>query len=209
MPDVTEPSAICGLPRDRHGRRVPWFVAWIDGAPDFRVIRERGIMDAYQRNLCWVCGTSRGREAAFVIGPMCTVNRVSPEPPSHRACATYSAKVCPFLSVPSMRRRERGLPEERMPNSEFASQDNPGVAVVWNCGKWKPFPIGDGGVLFELGEPSRVNWYTHGRAATRAEAEESLDNSLPRLTEYAEKENGGVLDLAARVAQARTFLPKT
>jgi hypothetical protein len=200
---IAEPTSISGLPRDKHGRRVPWFVAWIDGVPDFRVVRERGIMEAYRRNLCWVCGTDRGREAAFVLGPMCTVNRVAPEPPSHRACATYSAKVCPFLATPTRRRRERGLPEDRLPNSEYADQGNPGVAVVWFCTTWKPFPIGDGGVLFEIGPPTRVNWFAHGRA------EAALEAGVARL-DAMDKEQG--LDprqeLVGRLRDARALLPK-
>ena len=37
-----------------------------------------------------------GVHKAFVIGPMCAVNRViAPEPPSHRDCGTFSARVLP------------------------------------------------------------------------------------------------------------------
>lgn len=32
------PRRMAELPTDHIGRPVPWFVAWIDGKPDFRVI---------------------------------------------------------------------------------------------------------------------------------------------------------------------------
>jgi hypothetical protein len=36
---------------------------------------------------------------SFVVGPMCGINRNSAEPPSHKECAQWSARNCPFLSV--------------------------------------------------------------------------------------------------------------
>jgi hypothetical protein len=35
---VAEPPGVAVLPRDRHGRPVPWFVGWPGGVPDFRTI---------------------------------------------------------------------------------------------------------------------------------------------------------------------------
>jgi hypothetical protein len=40
------PGRIALLPTDKHHRPVPWFVAFIDGVPDFRVIRPGGIQIA-------------------------------------------------------------------------------------------------------------------------------------------------------------------
>lgn len=67
------PARVAALPRDEAGRPVPWFVATVDGKPDFRIIKPGAINEAVRRNICWVCGKLRfGRTSqSFVIGPMC------------------------------------------------------------------------------------------------------------------------------------------
>jgi hypothetical protein len=52
------PARMTKLPIAESGFPVPWFVAFLDGKPDFRVIREGGIPDAYYKRLCWlgICG---------------------------------------------------------------------------------------------------------------------------------------------------------
>src|SRR5437764_29347 len=96
------PSRLKLLPVDERGFPVPWFVAWIDGKPDFRVVDQRKMAIAVSEKRCWVCGDFLGRYMAFVIGPMCAVNRVSSEPPSHRECAEFSVRACPFLTKPKV-----------------------------------------------------------------------------------------------------------
>ena len=114
IPESEMPGRIRILRRNKAGYPVPWFVATIGGQPDFRVIAPGRIQDALRRSLCWVCGVPflRQEDRAFTIGPMCAVNRVSAEPPSHRDCAVFSARFCPFLSTPQMVRRERHIPGE-------------------------------------------------------------------------------------------------
>lgn len=203
-----EPPMVARLPHDKHGRPVPWFVHRADdGTPDFRVVRPGGIPDAVRRNLCWVCGTDRGREAAFVIGPMCAVGRVISEPPSHRVCATYSALACPFLTTPRMRRRESGLPEGGW-TAGNAIKRNPGVACVWFTNKFDIVAAPGGGVLFEIGAPSRVSWYAEGRRATREEVLASIDSGYHLLVEEAERDGPAALaELAQRRGNTLALLP--
>src|ERR1700757_2055277 len=96
------PARIQSLPVDARGFPVPWFVEWFhaDGTPfeypemsiragdypDFRVVDSRKFGIAHREKRCWVCGGPRGKYVAFVIGPMCAINRVSSELPSHRDC---------------------------------------------------------------------------------------------------------------------------
>lgn len=204
---ITMPPNMARLPRDKHSRPIPWFVHIDDnGVPDFRVIRRNGINDAQRFQLCWVCGQPRGRYAAFVIGPMCAINRVSAEPPSHRDCAIYSARACPFLSTPTMQRRERGLPDDHHVAGVMVTR-NPGVALVWITRDWKPFRAPNG-VLFELGDPTETLWYAHGREATRAEVQHSIDTGFPVLREAAEKDGPeGVAELERHVQAAQALLP--
>jgi hypothetical protein len=210
MNDLAIPERMKGLPRDKHGRVVPWFVANIDGEWDFRVIRSGGLGEAVNLKLCWVCGQPRGSYAAFVIGPMCAVNRTSSEPPAHRDCALYSAQVCPFLTTPNMKRRDRHLPEDMVDPAGISILRNPGVALVWVTKKWWIRPDPDGRPLFDIGEPDQTYWFAHGREATRAEVEASIESGLPILREYAAVDGArGLRELDAQVARARKVIPAT
>lgn len=204
---ITMPARIARLPRDKHDRPIPWFVLRDDnGTPDFRVVRDHGIADAFRFELCWVCGQRRGAWSAFVVGPMCAVNRVSAEPPSHRDCAVYSAQACPFLANPAMRRRDRNLPEHVDPPGEMITR-NPGVALVWVTRTWHPFRAGPG-ILFRLGDPSETLWYAHGRDATRAEVLTSIQTGMPILLDAAEEDGGdAVAELEAARRAVDVLLP--
>jgi hypothetical protein len=196
---VEMPPRIARLPRDKHGRPTPWFVAWIDGQPDFRVIRAGGIEEATRFDRCWVCGQRRGSYSAFVIGPMCAVNRISAEPPAHRECAIYSARACPFLATPNMHRRERGLPEDFVDPPGTMITRNPGVALVWVTRKFERFTVDDG-FLFDVGAPLETLWFADGRKATREEVLASIESGLPLLRGEAEREG----DEAMRHLEAQT-----
>jgi hypothetical protein len=211
-PEIPEPPAVARLPRDKHGRPVPWFVAWIDGTPDFRIIRPGGVADALRLELCWVCGQTRGRHAAFVIGPMCAVNRVTAEPPSHLPCAIYSARACPFLSTPTMHRRDRGLVEKgATPAAGATILRNPGVALVWSSRTWQPFPVpasavragvAQPGSLIDVGEPTSWSWWAEGRPATHDEVDASIQSGMPLLMEQAVAQGPKAVAELARMAQA-------
>lgn len=212
---IPMPAPIARLPRDRHGRPIPWFVHIDDdGIPDFRVIRRGGLQDAHRFGWCWVCGQTRGRHAAFTIGPMCAVNRVSAEPPSHLECAVYSARACPFLNTPTMRRRDRDLGPLDDATAGVAIVRNPGVALVWSSRTWAPFNVPPmagrptAGVLWNVGDPTAVSWWAHGRQATRDEVLASITSGLPQLVEAAKPDGPrAAAALEAMVAAAMQLVP--
>lgn len=184
---VDMPARMARLPRDKHGRPVPWFVHWADGQPDFRVIGAGRVPDAHRLRLCWVCGQARGSYMAFVVGPMCAVNGISSEPPSHRDCAVYSATACPFLITPTMCRREARLPEHVDPPGVMLLR-NPGVTLVWVTRSYELVPDHEGRALFSFAgsPPTETLWFTRGRAADRVEAIAAVDAGLPALRAAAE-----------------------
>jgi hypothetical protein len=194
------------LPRDpKRGYPVPYFVAWIDGQPDFRVVGPGKLDQARKLNLCWVCGYSLGsRRAAFLVGPMCGINRVSSEPPSHLDCATYSAISCPFMVNPDRRRRESRLPDGTVEPAGVMIRRNPGVGLVWTSRTWRAVRHSDG-YLWDIGDPESVAWYAEGREATRAEVLASIESGLPILREQAEAE--GPHAVAALTAMCDVALP--
>jgi hypothetical protein len=207
--DIPLPLTMRDLPIDARGFPVPWFVAWLDGEPDFRVVRPEKRVWALKQELCWVCGKPLRRMKVSVVGPMCTVNRISSEPPSHLECARYAAKACPFLANPRMRRNEKNLTEEAESPGGIVLERNPGVAALWCSTQMsKPFYAQGGGWLFTLGPPERVEWYARGRAATRAEVQESIGSGLPVLAALAAAEGPeAVKELDGMVAKARRLLP--
>jgi hypothetical protein len=188
------PIRMEGAPLDDRGYPVPWFVAWQDGKPEFRAMDPEKFIRAIKEKLCWVCGSKLGVHYTFVAGPMCGINRTSSEPPSHHECAEWSAKNCPFLNNPRMVRRE----DEKINNqclrdnaAGFAITRNPGVAMLWNTRQYEVFRT-ENGYLIQMGEPESVEWYAHGRLATRAEVDASIDSGLPNLRRIAEMERGGL-----------------
>lgn len=206
LPPLTE--RLARRPVDHRGYPVPWFVSWIDGEPDFRVVDPEKIVRALRLGLCWVCGETIGsRRVAFTIGPMCAVNRTSGEPPAHVDCADYSARACPFLSRPHAKRRTNDLPEDGAFHPA-ALQRNPGVALVWITRRWTAFRSPVGGILFDVGEPTETRWYAEGRPATRAEVEASIDSGLPLLESMARDEGPkAIAELTRLHAAALAFLP--
>lgn len=207
MVDLTGlPDRMKRLPVDHRGYPVPKFVEWIDDKPDFRVMSSSHLVNCVKRKLCWVCGEMLGRWKCFVIGPMCSVNRISAEPPSHRECATFSVKVCPFLTVPHRRRDDRDLPEDHWVAGK-SIEHNPGATLIWVTESYEI--VRDGaGVLFQIGEPHEVEWWARGRHATREEVMSAFDKGLPFLRAAAEK--GGPGDVALMeemLAKAMPLVP--
>lgn len=222
------PERMQKLPLDHRGYPVPWFVAWTDdGKPLFQVMDSAKLVRAIKQRLCWVCGEPLGRYFAFVIGPMCAINRISGEPPSHRDCAVFSATACPFLTRPKMVRNEVAIdraeeafgetlrtPEGKMITAGMAIERNPGVALVWVTEAYRTMraPRSDGkgdGILFRIGMPTEALWFAHGRPASLVEVQESIKSGLPVLEEAARLDGPDAeAQLRAAIASAALYLPQ-
>jgi len=187
------PKRMRSLPVDERGYVCPWFIAWVDGKPEFRAMDGRKWALAVEKKLCWVCGQPLGTRFAFVVGPMCGINRISSEPPSHSDCAEFSAKACPFLSMPKMvRRDDDDLAKIKVPAAGIMLERNPGVALLWYTRSYEVFRVTCGeanpGYLISMGDPFEAGWYSHGRYATRQEVEEAIASGLPALLEACDAE---------------------
>jgi hypothetical protein len=210
---VPMPARVRALPRNKVGYPIPFFAATIDGERDFRVGAPRAYAACVFDQACWVCGQRRrAKENAFLVGPMCVINRTSQDPPSHIECAEYAAKVCPFMVRPNMVRRERGLPAG-VGNSGVAILRNPGVCLVWVCESWNTYrpPVGGQfGVLFRFGPPKLTSWWANGRPASRAEVLESIDSGVPLLEAECDRDDDPALarrELARLHQRALRYLP--
>lgn len=204
----TIPERIRMLRRDHRGFPVPWFVHWdTNDQPDFRIIGAGKIEHAITQRVCWICGGPLARNKAFVIGPMCSVNRISSEPPSHRSCAMFAAEVCPFLSKPHMRRNAKDLPQEHVAPPGNMVLHNPGVVCVWVTREFRLMPV-DNGLLFRVGDPIDVRWLCQGKPATRGDVIRAMDKGLPILIDEAKQESDeAVQALLQAVNRMRQYLP--
>ncbi len=202
------PDRIKRLPLDHRGFPVPWFVAWIDGVAVFRVIGPGKIAEAHNKKKCWICGEPLGVYLAFVIGPMCAINRVISEPPSHYRCARFAAEACPFLTKPKMQRNDRTpLPNEARDAAGVMLKRNPGVPCLWVTRSYRVMRV-DNGSLFSIGEPESIEWFAEGRGATPAEVGESVRTGFPLLSQPAiDHGPESVKELWKYVERARPLFP--
>ena len=86
---------------------------------------------------------------------------------------------------------------------------NPGVTAVWKTReKLRKFSDGQGGVLFDVGNPIGIEWYAHGRPAVRGEIMDSINSGLPILQGQAEAEGAeAVAALAIQTKRALRLVP--
>jgi hypothetical protein len=206
------PAKMRGLRIDNRGYPIPWFVdpatRQEDGSIDFRFMSQERFVRAIKQRLCWVCGNGLGTHKVFVAGPMCGINRTSAEPPCHLECAQYSARNCPFLSNPHALRREDQLSSGNLCNvAGMPITRNPGVTLLWVTKHFDVFNDGQGKPLLFMGEPTRCEWYREGRAATRAEVQESIRTGLPALEAVARTEPGAMEALARARSEFERHLP--
>lgn len=178
---------IAALPRDSRGFPIPKFVRWFDGEPDFRVMDNHHLVACINHGKCWICGEQLGAYKAFTIGPMCCINRVSAEPPSHYECALFAVYNCPFLSRPLAKRGDLSDIKEPTSTAGYMIERNPGVACIWITRSFKWFREGTG-VLFKLGDPERCEFFAKGRRAYLHEIDDSVRTGLPILEKAAQSE---------------------
>lgn len=205
FPDM--PARIKRLRVDHRGYPVPYFVAWINGRPDHRVVDGSKLWPAMNDRRCWICGQRLGANLAFALGPMCVITRATGEPPSHRDCAEFAVKTCPFLTIPAKDRRYKNLPDTIVAPAGNHSMRNPGAIALWVTKSYESYVV-DNGVLIRVGDPLSVDWYCEGRAATAEEVAASMAAGLPRLIQEAEKDGPVALGLLrANIGIAAKLMP--
>lgn len=200
--NIEIPERIAKLPRDpERAYPVPWFVAWIDGKPVFKAADGAKLATAIKFRRCWICGQPLGKWLAFVVGPMCTVNRVSAEPPMHKDCANYSVRVCPFLLNPKQKRNPKEIRSEEDPNLQMSKpggimlERNPGVMALWLTSSYQLVPDHAGGFVLSMGPPTELTWFAEGRHATRSEVLAAIDSGYPLLENLAKEDGPAALAL--------------
>jgi hypothetical protein len=203
------PARMKRLAIDERGYPVPWFVAWVDGKPEFRVADSAKMFRARRYGHCWVCGKNDGAVKTFLIGPMCVVNRVTSEPASHASCAEFAALACPFLTLPRAQRRAANMPAGIIDPAGLMIDRNPGVCCLWTTNRWRLFKAGNG-LLYRLGDPTSATFYAEKRLASREEVLASIESGMPILRRLAEEDGiKAVVALESEYCRALQLLPAT
>jgi hypothetical protein len=79
-----------------------------NGDPDFKAMDESRRIEAFEKNLCHLCGWKlKDGPYAFIGGPLCVDSHHFVDGPMHVECAEYAAKACPFLSSPTGKYHQR------------------------------------------------------------------------------------------------------
>lgn len=204
---IDMPSRVKALPVSEKGFPVPWFVAWIDGKPDFRVVDPEKVYKAYTQKRCWICGDQIGVYKTLAIGPMCALTRTTSEPASHKDCAIFAAKACPFLVNPKMRRNGNDVPDGASCPGIHLDR-NPGVIALWTTREEIRHMRVENGILFRFGDPEDVLWFAEGRMATRAEVDFSIAGGLPFLESLAMQDGADAIKELANIVEAgKKYLP--
>lgn len=194
------------------GAPIPWFVGLspVTERPDFRCVKAGAVEQALRERRCWICGQverfQRGSVRSFLIGPMCVINRITSEPPSHFRCAVWAAKACPFLATPRRKRRPIDAELEAVTDKPVGAHEpgNPGGVVIWSTGQWRR----NEHRLIELGEPYRIDVFTEGRRATAAEAHALFDDGAARLAKAAALESAAAFAACIVMTdEARRLIP--
>lgn len=188
LPELT--PRIARLPVDpERGYPIPFFVSYVDGKPEFRMSDSAKFVRCVKEKLCWVCGEPLGSYKSFVIGPMCAINLISGDPPSHLDCALWSVRGCPFLTRPNMVRREDELTLENKKNVPgIMIERNPGVSLVWTTRSYQIIRDPRSKPLFRIDPAVSTSWWREGRAATRDEILESIESGVPLLLKECDRE---------------------
>lgn len=203
------PDRIKALPVQR-GYPVPWFVQHFEETGyDFRVVDGRRMRQAIKEKVCWICGQPLGHTWVFVLGPMCIINRINSEPPSHYKCAEFAVKACPFLMQRQVKRNDKNMPAESRPAAGEHIDRQPGVIALWFTKNYHLTPAdGGSGFLFQVGDPIEVRWYREGRKATREEIMESIESGFPLLEEMEMPNSIGMRQLHERKKKAiKLYVP--
>jgi hypothetical protein len=180
------PDRMKDLPVSAKGYPVPYFVKYIDGVPDFRVMDEEKYARCLKNNVCWCCGKPLGRYKAFVGGPLVAINKISAEPPLHRDCAEFSVQACPFLLLPKAKRRDTSdVTIEVSAMGGMMLDHNPTVTAMYMTASFKVTHDANG-LLLRMGDPTEVIWYTNGRIANREEVIEAMERSVEAAREKAD-----------------------
>lgn len=123
-----------------NGYPLPFFVAIVDGKPDFRLLDAKKQALCCTSKICGICGKKLFKGAYyFISGPEGYANRIASDPPMHRQCAEYSLEACPHLHLQKAHRRENGIERLKEQQMEHIA-DKPATILLVKADKCELIP---------------------------------------------------------------------
>lgn len=162
LQEIEMPARIARLPRTANGYPIPYFVAYINGKPDMKILDAHKQLTCIQYRRCGICGESIGGEVAFISGPIGIANCVVTDPGMHEECAEYAIRVCPFMARPNAKRAADFTYPEGSAKSPGALEERPDRTGIAISRAYAGRNAGDGSVLIKFYPPSRVRWFVDG-----------------------------------------------
>lgn len=198
------PPRVARLPVDARGFPVPWFVSWRGGTPLFPVVDAAKLGVAWTAERCWICGEGLGAWRGWIVGPMSALEGATPEPPSHCECAAFAMTACPHLASADARFSEDAAGAPGHVAQANVSRLRTDATAIWvTRGRGASAVRANGGVLFRLEPPARLEWWSRRRPASGQAVREAIAAALPTLRRTAEAERRtAALDARLRWLQA-------
>ena len=160
--------------RDPRGYPIPFIVLRDKmGRPHFTVNDAVKVARCVSKRLCGLCGKRMGEQVHFIGGRRCFTDPRGAfvDPPSHRDCAVYALRVCPFLAAPSYGRRIDGrtiaagaVPEATalVMNQEMAA-DRPDFFGLGAAADYRLMPVAPGTAYLVVDRWAAIEYWRHGR----------------------------------------------
>lgn len=125
------PEYLKHLKVNSKGYPIPFFVAYVDGKPDFRLLDARKQGYCIDQKLCAICGKKLFKNSYyFISGPEGYKNKIATDPAMHRNCAEYSLNMCPHLHIEKTTRRESGLEKLHEQQGEIMLDKPPMLLLI-------------------------------------------------------------------------------
>jgi hypothetical protein len=201
------------LPIDQRGFPVPYFVKWVNGVPDFRILDMEKIHQSTVEGRCQICGKKLGRSGIFAVGPISAITLVDDEPPMHQLCAEFAAQACPWMMRPGMKRGQAVKPDGTLTPAEILNTPGTvysGAPKVWALIEVQSYYAdrqADGTILYHMGQPVEMSWWAEGRRATREQVIDATSDARTYLANH-DPSPEAVADLDARMTELGQWLPE-
>jgi hypothetical protein len=152
--NIEIPDRLKNLKLDDRGFPIPFFVAWVDGKPDFRLLDPDKQRMCAEQHKCAICGTRMRDVYYFLGGPLTCKNQYSTDPAMHRECAEFSLRACPHMFFQKAERNERGSVYQHSKKNPFLIADKPDELYLIKASKYK-FVTREGHPMIKF---KRVSW---------------------------------------------------
>lgn len=161
--DIEIPDKMKALPLDHRGYPIPKF-AHIDseGKPHFDICADDIHVRLVIPGMCFICGQPLGRHRFFIGGPISAKSHYFNDGPSHRECAIFSLKACPFLANRNFthmtENTKKHIPKKI--NTAVSTERPPATALI-ECRYYRVTSV-SGNIVIEAGEYEGIEWFCDG-----------------------------------------------